>query len=573
LALSEAVRGPISGTAFLDRRVRVVALPIVWAAFLTLLVAGPWLAGGYIFGTDWPGPRRFPFPVEVSSSAALQAAIAVVARVISGEAAGKVFIVGLLFVAAMTSYVAVPAGGFVPRAIASIVYTLNPFVYGRLHYGQLFLLAGYAVLPWVALRLRRLFLEPRLASALLAAASVTLLGVLSLHILVIAGVLGAALLVAQIIAAKNRLEYGSRIAPAFVIAVGVSLAVSAYWIVPILRGTGPEGSLLGGIAAGNAFTFASVPDPHLGLVPNLVGLYGFWAENSGRFTSMKDFVPLWPVVLAVVLTVGALGAIAAFRQRRDCIAAWAAGLLIAALISLVLEMGVSHPLTSWLVTWLDLHFAIYRGMRDAGKWAALLALVYSQLVALGAVAILDWLRQQTPATSAREWVVSVATGLLLAVSLYYGNGLLFGMHGEIQPSQYPSGWYAADLALLADPHPGLTLFLPWHEYMSFSFVHNQNPVIAPPAPAFFSVPVIVSANPEVTGIAPPTDPQQAQISTLVAQGEKANWAEALAILHVKYVLVARGVSFPTYRYLDKQPGLTRVGDFTSIVIYRNILVP
>jgi hypothetical protein len=391
--------------------------------------------------------------------------------------------------------------------------------------------------------------------------------------ILVAGVLLATLLVAHVVSAKKKLEYVRQIAPLLLLTVGASLAASSYWVVPLLTGNGPEGSTLARIGAGDALTFASVPDPHLGLLPNLAGLYGFWAENTGRFSSMKEFVPLWPVVLALLLAVGAVGAITAFRHRRDGLAAWVAALLGAALIALVLEMGVSHPLTSWLVTWVDSHFAIYRGMRDAGKWAVLLALAYSQLVALGATAILDWLRQRTPATSEQAWAVSIATGLLLAVPLYYGNGLLFGMHGEIRPSRYPSGWYAADRALLADPHPGLTLFLPWHEYMSFSFVHNQNSVVAPPGPTFFSVPVIVNTNPEVGGIAPPADPQQVQISTLVALGDKGNWAEVLAILHVKYVLVAREVSFPSYQYLDYQPGLMRVGDFSSIVIYRNTLVP
>ena len=31
-----------------------VALPYLWAALLTLLVGGPWLVPGYLFGTDWP---------------------------------------------------------------------------------------------------------------------------------------------------------------------------------------------------------------------------------------------------------------------------------------------------------------------------------------------------------------------------------------------------------------------------------------------------------------------------------------------------------------------------------------
>jgi hypothetical protein len=211
-------------------------------------------------------------------------------------------------------------------------------------------------------------------------------------------------------------------------------------------------------------------------------------------------------------------------------------------------------------------------MRDAGKWAAVLALVYSQLVGLGAVAILDWLRQRTPDIEGREWLLGTATGLLLAFPLYYGNGLLFGMHGEIKPSQYPPGWYAADRALLADDHPGRALFLPWHEYMTLSFVRNQNSVVASPAPTFFSTPVLVSLNPELTGVAPPTNPDQVAISDLVKVGDQGRWAEVLASLSVKYVLVAREVDWQSYRYLEHQSGFVKVGDFGAILLYRNDLV-
>jgi hypothetical protein len=572
VGLGSAAGGPISlRRGGSGPRLASSALPIGWAAFLTFLIAGPWLASGYIFGTDWPGPRRFDFPQDLSSSALLQLVLATVSRLLSGEAAGKLFIFGFLFVAASTAYRAVPTGGFVPRATASIIYLFNPFVFGRLHYGQLFLLAGYAVLPWVALRLRRLLLEPGVAAALMAAVSLALLGILSLHLFLVAGVLAAALFVTHTFAAKDKPAYLKRVAPGLFLTVGATIGASAYWVIPVLIGRGPEGTVISGIGAGDLVAYAAIPDGHLGLMPNLLGLYGFWAEGTGRFASMKNFVPLWPAVLALLLLVGAIGAIAAFKQRRDQIAPWVAGLVVAATIALILEAGISQPMTSVLVRWLDA-FPIYRGMRDAGKWAALLALVYSQLVALGAVAILDWIAKARRPSITREWLQAIAAGLLLAFPLYYGNGLLFGMHGEITPSPYPSGWYAADRVLAADSHPHRTLFLPWHEYMSLSFVRNQNRVVAPPAMTFFSTPVLVSADPEVPGIVPPTNPDQEAISNLVRDGSQGHWAEVLATRGVKYVLLTREVDWMSYSYLDDQPGLVRVGDYGSIVLYRNSLM-
>jgi len=206
-------------------------------------------------------------------------------------------------------------------------------------------------------------------------------------------------------------------------------------------------------------------------------------------------------------------------------------------------------------------------MRDAGKWAALLALVYSQLIALGAAVILDWIKKRR-ATPNSEWIASVATGLLIALPLYYGNGLLFGAHGEIKPSPYPVGWYQADRAMATDPNPGRALFLPWHEYMAYSFIQNQNKVVASPAPSFFSVPVLVSANPEVPGISAPSDSDQVAITKLVGEGSQGHWEAVLQTLHVRFVLLAREVDWASFWFLDYLPNVVKVGDYGSIVLYR-----
>jgi hypothetical protein len=143
------------------------------------------------------------------------------------------------------------------------------------------------------------------------------------------------------------------------------------------------------------------------------------------------------------------------------------------------------------------------------------------------------------------------------------------MHGEIKPSHYPDGWYAADRLMASDGQHGRALFLPWHEYMSYSFIRNENQVVASPAPTFFSVPVLVSSNPEVPGVDLPTDPDQVAVAKLVLSREQGNWANELNALGVRYVLLVREVDWQSYRYLDSQAGLTKVADFGSIVVYRS----
>jgi len=572
MALSQAARGDLwPRTEGLNRNTGEPATGLIWSGFLTLAIGGPWLwASGYLFGTDWPGPRHLAWPSAISASIPAEAVLATVASLISAQLTGRLFVAAVLFGAAFTAYRAVPVDRFVPRAAGSGIFVLNPFVFGRLHYGQLFLLAGYAMLPWVSIRLRELCREPTWRAGLLFAISMSLVAVFTPHLFLVSGVVAAIVLPIYVIATKFKAAYIKELAQALAVAVCSTAIVSSYWAVPLLMGRSSEAAVIGATGASLLTAYAAVPDQTAGLVPNLLALYGFWAENSGRFTSMKAFVPEWPVVLLILLAVCGIGVLAAVR-RKDNLAPWTLGLVLAAVIALTLEVGISHPLTAGFVRWLDATVPLYRGMRDAGKWAAVLALVYSQLFGLGAEAVLKWVQKLKLPASQLEWLGAATIGLLLALPLYYGNGLLFGMHGEIKPSEYPAGWYAADRTLSSDSHPGRTLFLPWHEYMSFDFIQNQNRVVASPAPAFFSVPIVGSSNPEVAGTTP-TDPEQVSISLLVRAGATGDWSHQLALRDIKYVLIAREVDWQGYDYLNRLPGLRLVQDYGSILLYRNDLV-
>jgi hypothetical protein len=493
---------------------------------------------------------------------------------LSAEIAAKLLIFVVLFVAAFTAYKALPLNGFVPRSIASLVYLLNPFVYGRLHYGQVFLLAGYAVLPWVALRIRHLLIQPEWGAALTAAVSLTLLGALDVHLLFPAAVLMAVPLMTHAVTHWQNLAYLSRLGWTLLLTVAMTSLASIYWLPPLITGTSAEGRAVTQFTDVDLTGFQTVADPHFGIVPNVLGLYGFWGEATYRFSSMKDFVPLWPAALAGLLLLATIGTLAALSARSsvrfDSAGAWVVGLVLAGMVALILDIGIADSHVAPLIRMLDTVFPPYRGMRDAGKWAALLAFVYAQLVPLGVMAVAACARRLLagrPLALAEGAIIAFG----LALPLYYGNGLLFGTHGQIRPSSYPAGWYAADRVLAAEQSGGRAVFLPWHLYLSFSFIQNSNRVIASPAPSFFSVPVVISTDPEYPPIRHLEDADQLTLSALVASGGRADWASRLADRNVKYLLLAREVDWQRYTYLDQQPGLELVRDFGSILLYRNTL--
>ena len=554
---------------------RIRALPGVWTGFLTLLVAGPWLLPGYIFGTDFAGPRHFAFPDSPASYAGLQLALALTGLALSGEVVGKMLILASLFAAGLLAYRAIPAGGFVPRAVGSLVYMVNPFVYDRLAYGQVGVLAGYAVLPWIASSIRGLLLEPTAKRALAAAAAFVVVGILDVHMALIAVILAASLVLGNLLTRARDLRYLAQLGRTLVLTGIVALGASAYWIVPLVLGVGTEAHTLARIGEGDLSAFSTASDPGLGLLPNVLGLYGFWGETTERFASMKEFVPMWPLVLGALLLLSTVGAVAAWRRadslHLESARSWVLGLIVAGMVAAVLEIGVSDPHIAPLVGWLDSVFPPYRGMRDAGKWAAVLALVYSQLIPIGVMETVGWTRAGLKDGLHRKYAEPLLIALILTLPLYYGNGLLYGMHGQIQPSSYPAGWYTADRTLVADSRPGRTVFLPWHGYLVLSFVRNANNVVASPAPLFFSVPVVASQDLEIPGISPPNDPDEVTVSHLVTAGAQGNWAQELAARDFKYVLLAREADWTNYVYLDSQLGLLRVGDFGSIVLYRNLL--
>ena len=88
-----------------------------------------------------------------------------------------------------------------------------------------------------------------------------------------------------------------------------------------------------------------------------------------------------------------------------------------------------------------------------------------------------------------------------------------------------------------------------------------------------SVAVLCSGDPELLGVAPPSEPDQAAITDLVRSGGQGKWAQILRAQGVKYILVAHEVDWRGFQYLDDQADIVRIGDYGSMTLYRNSLEP
>jgi len=167
--------------------------------------------------------------------------------------------------------------------------------------------------------------------------------------------------------------------------------------------------------------------------------------------------------------------------------------------------------------------------------------------------------------------VAGVVGLVLAVPLLYGNGLLFGMHGQIQPSAYPTGWYAADRALAVDPHPGRTVFLPWNGYLSLSFVRNANRVLPALHRCSFQCRCWQVRTWKFLEYHVLTTRTRLLCPISLLQGRAGIGLRSLQRATSSTCSSRAKVGWTDYGYLDSQPGLQLVGDYGSILLYRNVL--
>ena len=443
------------------------------------------------------------------------------------------------------------------RIAAATFYCINPFVFERIYAGHVALLLGYALLPFATASALAFMMSGRwsLPTPVLWWAVMT---ALSPHFVWIYGIVLVAAWIAHQPATLRSLGQLAAIGASFLVLTTYIWLPSTQTQLPISTRT-----------ASDLAAYTTTGDPHLGLFPNVLGLYGFWRLGPGPQLP-KDVVTGWPFLLLALLFVAGVGVVWRLRRRPDSgdqvgdvppTRRTATTLLIAGIAGYFLALGYQGP-TGWLFRWAYYHVPFFAVMREPQKFLMLTALAYAVFFGWGVERLVG------PVGRVRlDLRTAGAVGLAVLLPLAYTPTIFDGLAGQIGPSHFPSSWETADRTI--GDGPGQVLFLPWHLYMSFPFTDER--VIANPAPTSFRRSVISGDNAEVGSVyTSSTSPRSTYLEHLFAQGPQIHrFGSFVAPLGVQYVVLAKTVDWHTYSWLSAQRDLRLVMDTPSLDVWRN----
>jgi len=295
-----------------------------------------------------------------------------------------------------------------------------------------------------------------------------------------------------------------------------------------------------------------------------ISLQALKKTNMSKFPD-RSREAIWYLPFVFILFLSVLGL--AVGQTAKHLGHVAMGFAVALIVAFVLAMGTSTQFSSWIFDPLWDHMPFFKGFQDPHKFVLIMALSYSYLGGLGV-----WYLMRAARSLSRGWVVFATSALVLALPVIY-SWPMFGLSGELQPTSYPEEWYEARDLLSTDSGDSNILVLPWHQYMDYSWLPNDQKTLSNPAKVFFGGRVISADNLEAGLIyTQSTDPLSRYIEFFLGKGRESelnNFGEILAPIYVGHILLFHEADYEGYSFLNDQPNLDLVSSNSRISLYRN----
>jgi hypothetical protein len=429
-------------------------------------------------------------------------------------------------------------------AAATLLFTVNPFIYERMASGQVYVVMGYSLLPaLLALVVRPL--SSLVATAALGGLIFTLAVAVSVHYLFIGGLLLMVVVSGHLVLGQVRaVRAGAGIA-------GSAALLNMYWLIPAAR---DSRTMQSHVTHLDLSAFQTMGDPVWGLAVNVAGLYGFWRPGAPL---VKNHISGWPFLLLAILVVVGFGLHELYARGGAGGRALALSCAVLCIAGGLLAVGAQGP-TGGIYVWLFNHLPGFKVMREAGKFSSLVALGYATCFGTGTEA------------AARAVTRNLSKVLCLccvvAISLVYGYTELWGLDGYARPSVYPASWAAADRSM----SPGaMAIALPWRAYLPVTWLGNR--VVANPTQGYFARPVVSADDLEAGPITTETsDPRSLFLEYCLSEGNRlTEFGRLLAPLGIRYVILAKGQGAESYDWLGRQHDMRRVFDSDAIAVYKN----
>ncbi len=521
---------------------------------LGVSIYGPWLRTGQLLGFDWISGPNWHLPPALYGLGQGRASVAPVAafmHILNGIiGAGKATSVALLLSPLMLGFGMEKVLGKQPLAwFASALFaSVNPFIDERLGSAAFGVTLSFVALPFV-IALARDCESGRVAPCIKLAILIAVGTALSPQFLFLALLLTVLIVIIGRLGSRQPTQK-QRCFVGWLTGGFLLLTLSAYWLVPVLVLGFPSYSRIG---AADLAAFRSQADPHFGLYPNLIGLYGFFRPTSPL---PKSILTGWWAFLLAILFLVVVGFRTMWSQRAD--RHLAISLSLAGLAGLITSAGTQGPFGGLFLI-LYRHVLGLRAFREPEKALALLAIAYAIFYGAATSSVMQRI---TTKIGKITFVV-----MLLALPVFYGITEFWGLAGSVSTVRFPPSWTAAQQITSASP--GEILIFPWNQFQGYRF--TQGRVVANPAPYFFSDSTIVSGNSQIPQLGDTsTDPREQWILKLISLGNgDTSVGRLLMPLGVKWVLLEKTANWRQYKWLYKQGGLVLVHEWKSLALFKN----
>lgn len=533
---------------------------------------------------------------------------------------------------------------------SGLLVMLNPWMYSRFLYGQMSTILSAALVPWFLIVFLKLLQQPYIrisfnnikniwrimALPWYAALIVTAMVAVMIHavfFITIIVLVFSLLFVLKGMVVGGRREFFPfliRFLKRFLVFAVFFFVFNAYWLFPMFFGTPSSSILISNIIGQRDFlSFQTLADTHHGVIWNTAAMYGFWGDTSQRYAPLKSMVPYWFQLYLVILALSGWGVVSSVirwirnaqiksvnsiveRNVFDGHAPWiVCSFVILGMVSLILALGVAHPSAALMSWWLYAHVPFYKGFREPQKWVALLVVSYAYLGALGVDDLISRIRNGLEkiqigikrvrgallnkiALSIATLVYRITPAFFLIVPLLYTPGMFGGFKGQLCIGDYPKSWFQVNDVLNKDADHFRVLFLPWHEYLSFSFACGR--IITNPAGLFFDKLTLSGDNLEMNSIytesmRPESKYIEGEILGRVSQfarkdttldknqnfqqqitlhETRVSLGDTLLPLNIKYVIVAQESDFFNYGFVGQSSDMVLVYDSSELKVYKNL---
>lgn len=542
-----------------------ISRPAIIYTFVAIMILLPLLRHGYVLTLDMIFTPTIAVPDTSTPTYAFYGLLHILNNFIAADILQKLLLMTIIVLAGLGAHRLIlqdkPQKATINWQVigyfAGLTYILNPFTYSRFMAGQYLVLLGYAFLPFFIAAGRVFLQRPGFRTAAWSALWITLIGILSLHLLGVALMFAICLCVPTLWQRRHDKVWLLAWARGTLGAIGIAMLLSASWLLPFFFGDSHTAHVAQSFSEGDRLAFATAGHGWAKIV-NIVTLQGFWADGRSLYITARELYWWWWLPQFVLMALVVVGVRARWYAQR----AVTIGFIAAMAVAMIVACGTGGTIFASLNRWMTDTVPFFDGYREPQKFVAVIALGYAYFGAHGLAAL--WRRAIAAKHTIQTHDVIAATVVL---TILLSPLMLWGFHGQLSATEYPRDWYQVNAQLQTLP-AGKVLFLPWHQYMRFGFAGR---VIANPSDRFFASELVSSNNPELTGLDNwHNSTTQATIERHIlptAHHGGSVMAQSLKQLNIHYVLLAKENDFRDYAYLDRQPGLQVVQNTAHLRLY------